>query len=85
MLSEPSLMIFSGPIVSRLVAAGEQVAGAQAGLDHLVEPVGVRRHPDPQQVAPSSHRSAQSSAPPLNSKSTMPATPMRGRGSMVRW
>ena len=33
-----------------LVAAGQHVAGAQAGVDHGVEAVGVRRHPDPQQV-----------------------------------
>ena len=34
-----------------LVAAGQRVAGAQAGVDHLVEGVGVRRPPDPQHVA----------------------------------
>ncbi len=36
-----------GPVV----AAGQHVTGAQAALDDGVQPVGVRRDPDPQQVA----------------------------------
>ncbi len=68
-----------------LVAVRQHVAGPQARRDDGVEPVGVRRRPDPQQVG-ALVRTARPSrgASPLNSKSTMPVTPMAAAASMVR-
>ena len=50
MLSEPSLMIFSGPIVSRSLPLDEGIARAQAGRDDRVEPVGVDAPADAEHV-----------------------------------